>query len=327
MLLIAGLFVLLLLLVMLSMLWGQYHVPLKTWLNLITGAAQSGTPDMVLLQIRLPRIILAALIGGGLAVSGASYQGLFNNPMVSPEILGAASGAGFGAALGILKDQNILTTQAIAFIIGLAAVLLVWLMAYRWARSGDPVLVLVLIGILVSSIFAALISLVKYVADPYSKLPEITVWLMGSLASTTTSDAIFASAPIIIGLIPLLLLRWKLNVLSFGEDEARTLGIDTVKIRFIIIICSTLITAAAVSVAGMIGWVGLVVPHLARMLGGPNHRTLLPVSLLTGACYLLLVDDIARNVYTTEIPLGILTAMIGAPFFLYLLIRTQRERL
>lgn len=308
------------------MFWGQYHVPLKTWFHLISGTWQNSTPDMVLLQIRLPRVILATLIGAGLAVSGAAYQGLFNNPMVSPEILGASSGAGFGAAIGILMGQTIITTQILAFVMGLCAVLLVWLLAFRWSRSGDPILVLVLVGILISSIFTALISLIKYVADPYSKLPEITVWLMGSLAPITTHDTIFAGIPILVGITPLLLLRWRLNVLSFGEEEARSLGIDTVKIRFLIILSSTLITAAAVSVAGMIGWVGLVVPHLARMMAGPNHKTLLPISLVAGAIYLLLVDDVARNVYTTEIPLGILTSLIGAPFFLYLLLRTQRNR-
>lgn len=312
--------------VVLSMLWGQYPVPLRTWVDLAIRSGQGGTPDMVLLQIRLPRILLASLIGGGLAVAGAAYQGLFNNPMVSPEILGAASGSGFGAALGLLLGYSIFGVQGCAFFFGLLAVSLVWILAFRWSRSGDPVLVLVLVGILISSIFGSLITLIKYVADPYSKLPAITFWLMGSLAATTSNDALFASIPILVGIIFLILLRWKLNVLSFGEEEARALGMDTVRLRLLIILASTLITASAVSVAGMIGWVGLVVPHLARMLAGPNHQRLLPVSLLLGACYMLIVDDIARNIYTTEIPLGILTSLIGAPFFLYLLLRTQRSR-
>lgn len=309
-----------------SMMFGRYTVSLQSWIGAFSRPAQNEIARTILLQVRLPRVAAGILIGGGLSLAGAAYQGLFKNPMVSPDILGASAGAGFGAALAILFGLGIGGIQAFSFVCGLAAVLLAWGLATGAARSGDPILMLVLIGILVGSVFTAMISLVKFVADPYSKLPAITFWLMGGLASINVRDAFCAGIPIAVGAIPLLLLRWRLNVLSFGEEEARALGADTTKLRFAIIVCCTLITAGAVSVSGMIGWVGLVVPHLARLLVGANHRILLPASMLLGSCYLLLVDDVARNVYATEIPLGILTSLVGAPFFLYLLSTARRAR-
>ena len=311
------------LLIVFSIVFGRYPIPLSAWLDLLLGRTRSGDAALVLLEIRLPRILACLLIGGGLSVSGATYQGLFRNPMVSPDILGASAGAGFGAALGILLARGIVEIQLLSFLFSVGAVGMVWLLSTR-VRGRDPVLMLVLIGILVGSVFTALLSLLKYISDPNSKLPEITFWLMGSLAAINPKDIWFISAPILAGLIPLLLLRWRLNILSFGEEEARALGVNTGRQRLIIIVCSTLITAASVSVAGMIGWVGLVVPHLGRLLVGPNHRVLLPASLLLGSGYLLLVDDVARGAHTTEIPLGILTSLVGAPFFLYFLLRRAR---
>lgn len=307
-----------------SLLFGRYGISPGAWWAVLTRPDHAGIEGIVLLNVRLPRVLAGMLIGGGLSVAGAAYQGLFRNPMVSPDILGASAGAGFGAAVGILLGFGIPAIQALSFGCGLAAVLLAWAVSARLSRSGDPVLMLVLVGILVGSIFASLLSLVKFLADPYDRLPAITFWLMGSLAAINPRDTRFLIAPMVIGIVPLLLLRWRLNVLSFGEEEARALGIDTGRLRFAIIVCATLITAASVSVAGMIGWVGLVIPHLGRMVVGPNYKVLLPASLLMGSTYFLLIDDVARGVHAIEIPLGILTSLVGAPFFLYLLARARK---
>lgn len=302
---------------------GGYSLSWHDWWCVFKAPSQSGTPGVVLLQIRLPRLLACILIGSGLALAGASYQGLFNNPMVSPDILGASAGAGFGAAVGILFGYNIVAIQALSFAGGLLAVLLTWALASGLCRRGDPVLMLVLVGILIGSLFTALISLTKYIADPLNKLPVITFWLLGSFASITPKDVRLAIIPIAVGCIPLLLLRWRLNVLCMGEQEARTLGLNTGALRFIVIVCATLITAASVSMCGMVGWIGLVVPHLARLVVGPNHKILLPTAAVMGGCFLLLVDDVARTVGALEIPVGVLTALIGAPFFLFLLMRER----
>ncbi len=308
-----------------SLALGSYALGWRDWWSVLSAPSTSGISGIVLLHIRLPRLLACALVGAGLALAGASYQGLFNNPMVSPDILGASAGAGFGAALGILFSLNIAAIQASSFVFGVAAVLLSWLLAAMLSRRGDPVLMLVLVGILVSSLFAALLSLVKYVADPYNKLPVITYWLLGSLASITPRDVEAAGIPILLGCIPLLLLRWRLNVLCMGEQEARTLGVNTFRMRLTVIVCATLITASTVSICGMIGWIGLVIPHLARFVVGPNYRVLLPASALMGACFLLLVDDLARTAGPLEIPVGVLTAFVGSPFFLLLLFRQGRN--
>jgi len=246
--------------------------------------------------------------------------------MVSPDILGASAGAGLGAAVGILLGFDVVAIQALSFAGGLVAVLLAWALASGLCRRGDPVLMLVLVGILIGSMFTALISLTKYIADPYNKLPAITFWLLGSFASITPKDVWLAGIPIAVGSVPLLLLRWRLNVLCMGEQEASALGVNTRVLRFIVIICATLITAASVSICGMVGWIGLVVPHLARMVVGTNHKYLLPAAAIMGGCFLLLVDDVARTAGALEIPVGILTALIGAPFFLFLLMRERRHK-
>jgi iron complex transport system permease protein len=307
-----------------SLALGRYDVPLATWWKLLLAPDEAGIPGQILLQVRLPRIAAGILIGAGLSAAGAAYQGIFRNPMVSPDILGASAGAGFGAAAAILYGLGVAGIQAAAFAFGLLAVLLTCGAAARLKRTGDPILTLVLVGILVGAVFTALVSLVKYAADPYSKLPAITLWLMGSLAATNPKDLAFAVLPMSIGLVPLYLLRWNLNVMAFGEEEARALGAETGRLRWIIIFCATLLTAASVAIAGMVGWVGLVIPHLARMIVGPDYRVLLPASVLLGAGYLLLTDDLARSVLANEIPLGIITALVGAPFFLYLMMRSQR---
>jgi iron complex transport system permease protein len=321
---LAGLAAALVLIMLGSFLVGRYNVPLSTWWTLLLHPAQRDIPTLILLEVRLPRILAGVLIGAGLAASGAAYQGLFRNPMVSPDILGASAGAGVGAATAILFDCSFVEIQIISFLCGLLAVALTCFVASRVRRGGDPVLILVLAGIMVGSVCVALVSLTKAVADPENKLPVITFWLMGSLSAVTKENLYWLLCLVPIGVLPLFLMRWRLNVLSFGEEEAASLGVATRRTRWSIILCATILTTAAVSIAGMIGWVGLVIPHLTRMIVGPNYKVLLPASLLLGGAYMLLVDDVARSLMAQEIPLGILTSLIGAPFFLYLLMRSQQ---
>lgn len=277
--------------------------------------------DTIVLQIRLPRAILAMFVGAGLSVSGAAFQGMFRNPLVSPDILGVTSASGFGAALALLLSRGAFELELIAFLFGILGVGLTYLLA-RTYRS-TPTLMLVLSGVIVAAFFSALLSGAKYLADPDSKLPAITYWLLGSLNGSSVRSLKLALPPIILGGTGLMLVRWRLNVLSMGDEEARSLGVRTDRLKGIIIVCTTLITAAAVSVCGIVGWVGLVIPHLARMWVGPDHRALLPAACSIGATYLLLIDDVARTASASEIPLGILTAIVGAPFFAYLLRKTQ----
>lgn len=280
--------------------------------------------DTVIFKVRFPRIVVAMIIGGGLSVSGAAYQAMFKNPMVSPDILGASAGAGFGAAMGILLSFGVLGVQISSFTFGLLAVFLTYTIGRTFEKTNTNNFILILSGMLVGTVFQSLISLTKYVADPYEKLPAITFWLMGSLSRVTSNDILIVLIPFIIGIIPLIMIRWKINVLAFGDEEAKALGVNTTKIRFLLIIASTLITSSAVATAGLVGWVGLIIPHLARMLVGPDFRKLLPMTLLIGSTYFLVVDNIARSVMKTEIPLGILTSLIGAPFFIYLLLNGRK---
>lgn len=282
------------------------------------------TQESLLLQHRLPRIWLACLVGGSLACAGAAYQGVFQNPMAAPDILGASSGAAFGAALAILLKLSGTWIMVLAFCGSILTVLLVMLVAGR--AGGKRVLGLILAGIMVSSLISSGTSLIKLVADPEDQLPAITYWLMGSLNGTSPGDVWFALVPMVLGLVPLFALRWRINLLTLGDDEARTMGVHAKRLRAAVILCATLITAAAVSVSGVIGWVGLVIPHLTRRMVGNNYRHLIPASALFGGIFLLLVDDLSRNLFATEIPIGILTSFIGAPFFLYLITR-EGERL
>ena len=310
-----------------SLFFGRYTVPPLTVIKILIDQiipinhTWSGTEETVVLVVRLPRALLAMLIGAGLSISGASFQGMFRNPLVSTDILGVTAGAGFGACLAILVSGNEAIIRICAFAFGVLAVAL----AYTISRvyKTTPVLMLVLSGMVVSAFFVALISLTKFAADPYTKLPTITFWLMGSLATASTSDIISGGIPIVLGSIVLILVSWRINVLSMGDEEARALGVNTEFLKGIVIVCATIISVSAVCVAGIIGWVGLVVPHIGRMLVGPDHRKLLPACLSIGACYMLIIDDIARTVIASEIPLGILTAIIGAPFFAYLLRRSK----
>lgn len=298
---------------------GPYPVNPGQWFS---GAA---TPQasIVLWQIRVPRILAALLIGAALAGAGATYQGIFRNPLVSPDILGVAAGAGLGACIGIWAGLSIVWIQLLAFGGGLLIVGGVWLITLKATRH-DPALTLVLAGIALGTVCGAGISLIKTLADPYTQLPSITFWLLGGLSSISSADLLFCTPIIIVGCVPLFLLRWRINLLTLSDDEAASLGINVVRLRFTLVVCATLITASAVSIAGIIGWIGLVVPHIGRLLTGSNHRQLLPVAMSLGAVLLLLTDTLARSLSATEIPLGILTAFIGAPFFLMLLLRGQR---
>ena len=310
-----------------SLFVGRFTVPAADVARILASRLWPMTPDWpasvetIVLQIRLPRAILAMFVGAGLSVSGAAFQGMFRNPLVSPDILGVTAASGFGAALALLLSRGAFELELIAFLFGILGVGLTYLLARTYRNT--PVLMLVLSGVIVAAFFSALLSGAKYLADPDSKLPVITYWLLGSLNGASMRSLSLALPPIVLGGAGLMLVRWRLNVLSMGDEEARSLGVRTDRLKGIIIICTTLITAAAVSVCGIVGWVGLVIPHLARMWVGPDHRALLPAACSIGATYLLLIDDVARTASASEIPLGILTAIVGAPFFAYLLRKTQ----
>ena len=313
-----------------SVLLGRFSITPKELLRLLLSRITDVTPNWrdgaenVAFQIRLPRVAAAALIGAALAVAGVSYQGMFRNPMVSPDILGASTGAGFGAALAILLGAGYFGISAAAFCFGLIAVAAAYLVSCM-SRTNQTV-ALILAGIMISSLFSAGTSYVKLVADTQQQLPAITYWLMGSLSSIKPRDVAFVAIPTAIGLVPLLLLSWRMNLLTLGEDEARSMGVNTRLLRLIVIVCATLLTAASVAVSGMIGWVGLVIPHFCRMLFGYDYRRLLPAAALFGASFLIVVDDIARLATAGEIPLGILTAFVGAPIFLYLILTGGARR-
>ena len=280
--------------------------------------------ENVAFQIRFPRVAAAGLIGAALAVAGVSYQGMFRNPMVSPDILGASTGAGFGAALAILLGAGYFGISLSAFCFGLLAVAAAYLVSCM-SRTNQTV-ALILAGMMVSSLFSAGTSYIKLVADTQQQLPAITYWLMGSLASIKPKDTLFLVLPFVLGLVPLLILSWRMNLLTLGEEEARSMGVNTRLLRLVVIVCATLLTAASVAVSGMIGWVGLVIPHFCRMLFGYDYRRLLPAASLFGASFLIVVDDIARLASAGEIPLGILTAFVGAPIFLYLILTGGARR-
>ena len=323
----AALWLALILLTVFSLLYGRYQLPWDSWWQVLTHPSTSGMAGIVLLEVRLPRVLTAVLIGGGLSVAGAAFQGLFRNPMASPDVLGAFAGASFGASIGILLGLNIVAIQTLGLAGGMAAMLLVWTLGTAAARfGGDPTLSLILIGIIVQEAGMALIRLTEYLADPHGKLAASTFWLIGGLSSINRHDLVFAAVPLLLGSAPLLLLRWRLNVLSFGDEEAKALGMNPWVMRMVIIFCAAMISAAVVSVAGMVRWVGLVIPHLARMLVGADHKVLLPASFLVGSIYLLLVDDCARGLFALEVPLGILTSLVGVPVFLYVMFRTQVGR-
>ena len=315
----------LLALFLLSFVVGRYGVPLGQVVRILLSGVlpleQTWTDNMAIavLNVRLPRILLACLVGCGLSAAGTGYQTVFQNPMAAPDILGASSGACFGAALAILTGQGAVMITVFAFLASLLSVALVYLVGNH--TRGNRVVNLLLVGIMVGSLFSACTSYIKLVADPTNQLPQITYWLMGSLSGTRMGTVKFAAVCMAVGLVPLLLLRWRINLLTLSPDEARAMGVHTDRLRLAVILSSTVLTAAAVSVSGMIGWVGLVIPHLSRRIVGSDCRRLMPMACLFGAAFLLLVDNMARCLTATEIPIGILTAFVGAPFFIYLMVR------
>ena len=315
----------LLALFLLSFVVGRYGVPLGQVVRILLSGmlplGQTWTDNMAIavLNVRLPRILLACLVGCGLSAAGTGYQTVFQNPMAAPDILGASSGACFGAALAILTGQSAVMITVFAFLASLLSVALVYLVGNH--TRGNRVVNLLLAGIMVGSLFSACTSYIKLVADPTNQLPQITYWLMGSLSGTRMGTVKFAAVCMAVGLVPLLLLRWRMNLLTLSPDEARAMGVHTDRLRLAVILSSTVLTAAAVSVSGMIGWVGLVIPHLSRRIVGSDCRRLMPMSCLFGAAFLLLVDNMARCLTATEIPIGILTAFVGAPFFIYLMVK------
>ncbi len=293
------------------------------WGVAIAPVAIDDAMATALVNIRLPRILVVVLSGAALAAAGASYQGMFKNPLVSPDLLGASAGASLGACLALLLDLGNFYVQLFAFVGSLSAVgLAVWM--NKLVNRSDAILGLVLGGILVSTLFQSGTSMIKYLADANDKLPAITFWLMGSFARIDQNDFAMVVLPMLAGFVLLMLERWKLNVLSFGEEEAKSLGINTRSVRLAVIFASTLVVACSVAVSGIVGWVGLVIPHLARAVVGPNYRVLLPASMLIGASYLLVIDNIARLVSSTEIPIGILTAVLGVPFFIFIFRRNEK---
>lgn len=324
-LILLGLFALLILAVAVSFYIGRYPITIKEVAGIIASRfvpleqTWAANKENILFNVRLPRIILALLVGCCLSVAGAAYQGIFNNPMASPDLLGASAGAAFGAALGIMNYVPSQVISIYAFVFSIIAVATAIFISER--AKGSKTLGLLLSGIMVGSLFQAATSYLKLVADPTDQLPAITFWLMGSLAGTGMRQVLFAVIPMVIGLVPIFLLRWQMNLLTMGDEEAGSMGVNTKGIRLIVILSATLITAASVSVSGMIGFVGLVVPHLARGLVGDNYKHLLPTSMLVGAIFLLLVDNVSRTLWTSEIPIGILTSFVGAPFFLYLIVK------
>lgn len=300
-----------------SLFWGRYLIsPEKVGRILIDGLMgleQDGMAVSIVWGLRMPRTLLNVLVGAGLAIAGASFQGLFRNPLVSPDVLGVSSGAAFGAAFGILLSGINNFTTAMALVFGILSVFMTYTLSKL--RGESSTLSLVLSGMIISAVFSALISLIKYVADPYDKLPAITYWLMGSFANASYSNLKLVGTPILLGIVVLLMLRWRINILSLGDEEAYSLGVNPVKTRLVIIVMATLITAASVTVTGVIGWVGLVIPHICRMVMGVDHKNLLPASCIVGAIFMIVVDIIARTATAAEIPIGILTALVGAPFF------------
>jgi iron complex transport system permease protein len=329
-------------LIALSMLVGRFDLAASDVLGLLWGklsgtatmdanAAARAQAEIVLFELRIPRIAAAFVIGAALAAAGAAYQVMFRNPLVSPDILGVASGCALGAVAGIMFAWPMWLTQFAAFVGGLAAVFVVVFVGSRLHRrmhvggathARDPMLMLVLLGIVIGAFFATLLSLIKYVADPFNQLPSITYWMLGSFAAIRAGDVVITVLISLVAIVPLLLMRWRIDLLSVGDDEARTLGVDVSRMRLIVILSATLLTAISVAMVGMIGWIGLVIPHAARLSVGASFSRLLPIAMLLGGGFMVLVDTMSRSIIAIELPPGIITAFVGAPMFVWLLARS-----
>lgn len=309
--------------------FGRYHITpvesLRILISPLTGQAVEEQAWSVVMKVRLPRILLALFVGAGLSVSGASFQALFSNPLATPDTLGVAYGASFGAVLALLLTRNLVVVQLSALAMGLIALGGTCLISRL--NKKNTILMIVLGGMVVSSLFQALVSLAKYVADPEEDLPAITYWLMGSMSRATYKSLAIGIPLILVGTGILLLLRWRLNILSLQEDETKALGIDVRRLRTVVMVAATLATASCVSLCGQVGWIGLLIPHIARMLYGSDNRRILPASIALGAAFLVVIDTASRAATASEIPVSILTAVIGAPFFILLLCRTGGAKL
>ena len=308
---------------------GRFGVPLENVVGIILDGIINIEPtwkpveERVVELIRMPRILIAGLTGAGLAVAGAALQGVFRNPLVGPQIIGVSSGAAFGGAFAILISESQMMLIGGAFSFGILAMLIVYTVSRQQGRAS--ILMLVLSGIVTSAFFSALVSITKFVADPDDKLPAIVFWLMGSFASASYEKVFLIGIPVALGSIVVYLMRFQINVLSLGDEEAQSLGLKVERTRWIVLVAVALISAAVVAAAGIVGWVGLVIPHFARMLTGPDHKVLIPAAALIGAVYLIQVDNVARASIAAEIPVGIITAMLGAPVFAYLLRRAANK--
>jgi iron complex transport system permease protein len=303
---------------------GRYPVSVGEIFALLAGNPVDPGVQAVFMKVRLPRVLAALLVGAALAAAGTAYQGMFRNPLVSPDILGVSTGAALGAVLAIFISSSIFFTQLLAFAGGLLAVGMVYGVGSRM-RGHDPLLALVLTGVVIGTLLGSGIALLKYLADPYNQLPAITFWLLGSLASISPRDLAIAAPLALAGLAPMLLLRWRMNLLGLPDDEARALGVDTRRLRTLVVCCATLMTASVVAISGIIGWVGLLIPHAARLLVGPDFGRLLPLAMLMGAAFMLAVDTLCRTLVAIEVPPGVLTALIGTPFFLWLFALAKRS--
>jgi len=329
-LIVAGFLVVLVVVAIGALAIGRYAVPPNEIVRLLLGQflpiEQTWYPQerTVVLDVRMPRVLLSMLIGAGLALTGAVMQGVFRNPLASAQVLGVSSGASFGGVLVLLTGLGGAALVGGAF--AGAVVALVLVVAIARAVPGAPLLMIVLGGTVVGAMFQAMVSFITYIADPYGELPSIVFWLMGSLATASYDKVLIAAVPIVAAGVVALALRWRLNILAMGDEDATALGVNPQRLRILLLLCVALITGGSVSVAGVVGWVGLVVPHLVRMVVGTDNRVVLPVSVLLGASYLTVIDTLSRVINTAEIPIGILTAIIGAPFFVFLLIR-NRSRL
>ena len=305
---------------------GQFSIsPSRVFAELFGLSGASSVKDnvsTVIFNIRIPSIIMALVAGAGLASAGAAFQSLFANPLATPDTLGVANGASFGACLGILLGGGSIQVQLLALLFGALAVILVFAVTGKMAARRNSILMIILAGLVISSLFSALVSLIKYVADPQDVLPVITFWLLGRFSGITRISMLFGIPLILLGTVIIFLLRFRLNVLSLPEDEARSLGINLLLIRVLVVAAASMSTAAVVSTCGVIGWVGLLIPHISRMLFGNDNRYVVPSSILSGALFMLLVDTLARCVTAAEIPVSIVTAVIGAPVFIALLRRT-----
>ncbi len=306
---------------------GRMMIPVTDVIKVLKDAILYGIKDSqnysIIVNLRAPRILMAVIVGAGLTCAGNTFQALFSNPLATPDILGVTSGTCVGAILAILLSCGIIETQLIALVFGLISVWITIRLAGN--NDGQSMVFLVLSGVIISSLFNAIGSLMKYTADPMDKLPEITYWLLGSFTSATYKKIAIGSPLIIAGIIVVYLLRWRLNILSLSEDEAKASGIDLKKTRMIFIVAATVITASCVSMCGQVGWIGLLIPHCARMLTGSNNRYVIPVSISLGASFMILIDTLSRSVSVIELPLSVLTAIIGAPVFISLLQKNRRN--